>query len=71
MTWRIWSPVGSTSSSNESFETSSHAASALCDEQQQQVAGGCLGLTTRPIRALKKAADGIRTHDLLHGKQTL
>jgi hypothetical protein len=31
MTWRIWSPVGSTSSSNASFETSfsSDAASAL------------------------------------------
>ena len=31
MTWRIWSPVGSTSCSNASFETnfSSDAASAL------------------------------------------
>ena len=33
MTWRIWSPVGSTSCSNASFETSfsSDAASALRD----------------------------------------
>ena len=36
MTWRIWSPVGSTSSSNASFETSfsSDAPSAL-DEKQR------------------------------------
>ena len=35
MTWRIWSPVGSTSSSNASFERSfsSDAASAL-DEKR-------------------------------------
>ena len=35
MTWRIWSPVGSTSSSNASFETSfsSDAASALDDRR--------------------------------------
>ena len=38
MTWRIWSPVGSTSSSNASFETSfsSGAASALDDEEKRQ-----------------------------------
>ena len=38
MTWRIWSPVGSTSSSNASFETnfSSDAASALDEEQQRR-----------------------------------
>jgi hypothetical protein len=36
MTWRIWSPVGSTSSSNASFERSfsSDAASAL-DEKRR------------------------------------
>jgi hypothetical protein len=30
-------------------------------------------ITSRPALryALKRAADGIRTHDLLHGKQTL
>ena len=35
MTWRIWSPVGSTSCSNASFETSfsSDAASALRDKE--------------------------------------
>ena len=36
MTWRIWSPVGSTSSSNASFERgfSSDAASALDDKRK-------------------------------------
>ena len=38
MTWRIWSPVGSTSSSNASFETSfsSDAAPALRDEGKRR-----------------------------------
>jgi hypothetical protein len=38
MTWRIWSPVGSTSSSNASFETSfsSDAASALYEKRNKR-----------------------------------
>jgi hypothetical protein len=40
MTWRIWSPVGSTSSSNASFETSfsSDAASALDEKRYKRSA---------------------------------
>ena len=38
MTWRIWSPVGSTSSSNAFFETgfSSGGASALDDKEKRK-----------------------------------
>jgi hypothetical protein len=54
MTWRIWSPVGSTSSSNASFETSfsSDAASALDEKRRfawkaavHQARGGLKGAT--------------------------
>jgi hypothetical protein len=32
---------------------------------------GCQRRNARDLQAFLQAADGIRTHDLLHGKQTL
>jgi hypothetical protein len=53
MTWRIWSPVGSTSSSNASFETSfsSDAACALDDKQRLRTAGSAAPLEAFPFAA--------------------
>ena len=51
MTWRIWSPVGSTSSSNASFERSfsSDAASAL--ERRMPPPALALALDASPCRS--------------------
>ena len=53
MTWRIWSPVGSTSSSNASFEPSFSPDADLLWTKSNTRVGGLLATALREIQHLE------------------